>query len=415
MKFLGFFRNTVVTESKNSRKEKTNSAGWKRRAAICLFPAIPAVLLRIISRTVPGFADRYTELVNPLMVSTIGRVSGIFPFSLFEVLLIVLAGYVIYCGLGLIKLLVNLLCSRFIKPDAGSFPEASDLSPKADGKAAGTKSCPLLRHLRFLLLIAAVLFLLFEVSEDVYFARTRFARRYGLERTQYSNDELYEVCLWLIDEINKTAPLVLRDEKSIMQVSPGLQDRVRGAMKALGEEYPELSGFYPRPKPVFFSRLLSRVDITGVYSMFTIEANYNRDIPPYNLPFTLAHELSHLKGCESEKEANFLGVLSCIRSSDPDLHYSGAMLGWVYCGNEMIRRDKQKWKELSERICPKAEGDLIDNNRYWDQFEGKASETMHDINDAYLKAEGLAEGYASYDLVTDMIVAWRLMETAGGK
>jgi len=39
---------------------------------------------------------------------------------------------------------------------------------------------------------------------------------------------------------------------------------------------------------------------------------------------------------------------------------------------------------------------------------------MHDINDAYLKAEGLQEGYASYDLVTDMIVAWRLMETAGG-
>ena len=398
----------------NKLKDKTDSSGWRLWAVICLCLVIPAAFLRIVSRTVPGFADRYADLVNPFMVNTLGRVSGVFPFSLFEILLIVLAGYVIYCAFLLVRFLLLLLHSRFIKTKTRGPQKNPDLARYSTKKGRGTEISLLQRHFRILVLIAAALFFLFEVSEDVYFARTRFARRYGLERTQYSNEELYETCIWLIDEINETAPLVERNEKGIMQAPAGLSDRVRGAMGALGEEYPELAGFYPRPKPVFFSEALSRVDITGVYSMFTIEANYNRDIPPYNLPFTMAHELSHLKGYESEKEANFLGVLSCIHSSDPDLHYSGAMLGWVYCGNEMIRWDKQKWKELSERICPKAEGDLIDNNRYWDQFEGKASETMHDINDAYLKAEGLAEGYASYDLVTDMIVAWRLMETAGG-
>ena len=50
--------------------------------------------------------------------------------------------------------------------------------------------------------------------------------------------------------------------------------------------------------------------------------------------------------------------------------------------------------------------DLEDNSLYWEHYKGKAAETMHDINDAYLKAEGLQEGYASYDLVVDMIVTY---------
>ncbi len=348
---------------------------------MCLIMLAAALMLRILSRVLPGFADRYSDLVNPLMVGSLGRLSGLLPFSLFEIL----------------------LCLLIISVLRTVYHFAADLYFR-DRRAAYRQRFP--ADLRFLSVLAAVIILLFEINEDVYFSRKRFAVRYGLERSFYTNEELAEVCTYLIGEINETAPLVARDEKGIMQVSEDLSGRMRTAMRSLGEEYPELSGWYPRPKPVFFSTLLSRCDITGVYSMFTVEANYNRDIPPYNLPFTMGHELSHLKGFESEKEANFLGYLSCIRDKTPDLHYSGAMLGWVYCGNEMKKRDPGIWKELAARICPEADRDLRENNRYWDSYKGRASEAMHDINDTYLKAEGLEEGYASYDLVTDMIVAY---------
>lgn len=373
-------------------------------AAACAGLVLPAALLRIVSRTVPGFADTYTDIVNPFMVGSIGRLSGLLPFSVFEILFVMLVLY----GLFFVVLLLFVL-GHFL-PDA----VRNKGREGEDNACFGRALSRLLFHLRTLLLIASLLFFLFEVSEDVYFSRTRFAVRYDLERSFYSNSELSDTCEYLVEEITAWAPYVRRNENGIMQVDGDLNNRIRTAMGALGEEYPELSGWYPRPKPVFLSRCLSRLDITGVYSMFTIEANYNRDIPPYNLPFTLGHELSHLKGFESEKEANFLGFLSCIRSFEPDLHYSGAMMGWVYCGNELIKRDRKKWKELSERIPENATLDLVNNNLYWDRYKGKASETMHDINDAYLKTEGLKEGYASYDLVTDMIVAWKLKEDAAG-
>ena len=349
------------------------------RAVFSLCAAAGGASLRIISRTVPGFADRFSAVINPIAVGTLGRFSGIFPFSLAEILLCVLVFYVIY-------VLVIIPASLF--------------------RHSQEMTRTFLRHLSRLAVIASALFLIFEINEDVYFARTRFAKTYGLERDDYSDDELAAACSVLIDEINRLTPCVERDKNGIMQVSPALPDRMRSVMSRLGQTYPELAGRYPRPKPVLFSRLLSRCDITGVYSMFTIEANYNRDIPSYNLPFTMGHELAHLKGFESEKEANFIGFLAAISADDPDIRYSGAMLGWVYCGNELHRRDRARWEALHSKINEAAVLDLEDNSLYWEHYKGKAAETMHDINDAYLKAEGLQEGYASYDLVVDMIVTY---------
>ena len=64
----------------------------------------------------------------------------------------------------------------------------------------------------------------------------------------------------------------------------------------LGEQYPQLAGYYPKPKPVLFSRLLSIQQLSGIYSPFTVEANYNAEMTPYNIPHTACHELSHLRG-----------------------------------------------------------------------------------------------------------------------
>ena len=76
-------------------------------------------------------------------------------------------------------------------------------------------------------------------------------------------------------------------------------------MKGLADEYPQFKSWYPYPKPLIHPRLLSVQQLTGVYSPFTVEANYNSEIPAYNIPHTICHELSHLKGYMREDEANF--------------------------------------------------------------------------------------------------------------
>lgn len=178
------------------------------------------------------------------------------------------------------------------------------------------------------------------------------------------------------------------------------------AMEKLGQRYPRLAGHYPFPKPILNSWILSVQQTTGVYSPFTVEANYNRDIPYYDLPFTICHELSHLRGYMQEEEANFIAVLATIGADDAYYNYSGYASAWVYAGNALARVDADAFATLYGALNARTRQDLLYNNQYWQQFEGKPAEAHEKVNDAYLKAQGQVQGTASYGHVTDLMLAY---------
>ena len=178
------------------------------------------------------------------------------------------------------------------------------------------------------------------------------------------------------------------------------------AMGKLGQRYRRLSGHYPFPKPILNTWLLSVQQTTGVYSPFTVEANYNRDIAYYDIPFTICHELSHLRGYMQEEEANFIGVLATIGADDLYFNYSGYVSAWVYAGNALARIDSSAFATLYGRINARTRQDMLYNNAYWKQFEGKPAEAHEQLNDAYLKIQGQATGVRSYGHVTDLMLEY---------
>lgn len=178
------------------------------------------------------------------------------------------------------------------------------------------------------------------------------------------------------------------------------------AMEKLGQRYRRLSGHYPYPKPILNTWILSVQQTTGVYSPFTVEANYNRDIAYYDIPFTICHELSHLRGYMQEEEANFIGVLATIGADDLYFNYSGYVSAWVYAGNALARIDSTAFATLYSRINARTRQDMLYNNAYWQQFEGKPAEAHEQLNDAYLKMQGQASGIRSYGHVTDLMLEY---------
>ena len=178
------------------------------------------------------------------------------------------------------------------------------------------------------------------------------------------------------------------------------------AMEKLGQRYRRLSGHYPFPKPILNTWILSVQQTTGVYSPFTVEANYNRDIAYYDIPFTICHELSHLRGYMQEEEANFIGVLATIGADDLYFNYSGYVSAWVYAGNALARIDSTAFATLYARINARTRQDMLYNNAYWQQFEGKSVEAHEQLNDAYLKMQGQASGVRSYGHVTDLMLEY---------
>ena len=368
-------------------------------ACLTVFLTAVSLILHLMARHMSGFADAYMEIMNPVMTGTEGRLAGFLPFSLGEALIALLLLFILIRAVRLVRAGLAFLRNR--KNKIENRRQSSDKDAAAGRERKGPR-----RLFRRICLLLSVILLLFVLNEDIYFSAASFAETYDLESMEYSDQDLISVCQYLGNEINTCADRVSRDDRGIMVLAEDPADKVRSSLRQLGEEYPRLRGFYPRPKRVLCSFVLSYAGFTGIYSVITCEANYNRDMPAYNIPFTIGHELAHLKGVMSEKEANFIGYLACIRSEDPDLRYSGAVLGFIYCANELKKRDPEAWKAVHEALDEDAMRDIIWNSAFWDAYEGSVSETADRLNDTYLKTEGLEAGTASYDQVVDMIVTY---------
>ncbi|MEG1429649.1 MAG: DUF3810 domain-containing protein, partial [Hydrogenoanaerobacterium sp.] len=169
-----------------------------------------------------------------------------------------------------------------------------------------------------------------------------------------------------------------------------------------------LDGYYPPVKPVFFSGFMSRTQLTGIYSPFTMEANVNTACTEYTIPATMCHELSHLRGFMREDEANFIAYLACEQSQDIRFRYSGTMLALVYAGNRLYEASPKLYEALQASYSRGVATDMTADYYYWKQFDDTViSNTSDAVNDAYLKANNQQDGTESYGRIVDLLLAKR--------
>lgn len=166
-----------------------------------------------------------------------------------------------------------------------------------------------------------------------------------------------------------------------------------------------IPGYYPNPKPMFFSKFMTMCGLTGIFSPFTIEANYNKDMPLYNIPFTMSHELSHLKGYMQEDEANFIAYMACVKANDPYVNYSGYLNAFVYVTNALYASGENV-EAYYQRLPEKAMNDLQENQAFWNQYSETLSNITSSINDTYLKINDVSEGVKSYSLFVTLLYSY---------
>lgn len=346
----------------------------------CMISAVllaAALLLSITARVLRGFAQWYSTHLYPLWVGSVGRLMGYLPFSVSEMLLgLLLVGLVLWIR----RVVMRRLSGQSVKSD-----------------------------LLNLLLLAAALCFLYVANCGINYHRKSFSECAGIEAKEYTVEELEEVCRWLTQKVADHSREVERSQDGGMVLDLPLAENAVAAMKELQKDYPDLAGYYPRPKELLNSSILSIQDLSGIYSPFTIEANYNGDMQDYNIPFTACHELSHLRGFMQEQEANFIAFLACSNSDEEAFNYSGYLMGWIQCMNVLYRTDYDAWEGLRSQLPPEIEPDLKLNREFWARYDGRIAEVSNRVNDTYLKANGQEDGVESYNRMVDLIVAYYKM------
>jgi hypothetical protein len=82
--------------------------------------------------------------------------------------------------------------------------------------------------------------------------------------------------------------------------------------------------------------------ITGYYNPFLGEANMDKGFRPLYIPFLYAHELAHAYGFADEGTANFLAYMTCERSENKFVQYSGKIIYLQYLAHH-VKNVKIKW------------------------------------------------------------------------
>ena len=329
-----------------------------------------SIILTLMAKNIKGFADGYQEYVYKYISVIFNNITGIVPFSIGEII-------VILFPLSVLGYLIYVICS-----------------------AVRSNRKIILNGLFNLLTAGAVILFLFTTNCGINYYATGVAEKMDIKTEPVSSDELYRVCVYLAERSSEIRKDMIEDEKGVAVVSENADERAKEYVNRL------MGSGYSKPKGVMLSRGMSYLNITGVYFPFTFEANINTDAPSHSIPSTMCHELAHVNGVMHEEDANFISFLACINSGDREFEYSGYMMSMIYASNALYQTDKTKYYALVEHMSEGVIRDLNDQSEYWKQFETPVAEVASSVNDSYLKSNAQKDGVESYGKMVDLIIGY---------
>lgn len=351
--------------------------------------AVLIVLLNVIAWNSALFCDTYIKYVFPIWVNTYGRLTGLVPFSVGEIMLVlgvllvaVAAVLWIFCLIKSMRKWIRLFYSFF----------------------AWT---------------VLIVCMIMTLNCSVLYHATTFSEKYFQEEgmQEYTLEDLITVRNLVVEECERLSSMMQRDADGTILYDKDMRTQAVRYMKKLGEEYDQLNGYFPTPKPLYTSDFFSQQKMCGYYFPFSMEANYNDVMYIMNKPSTMCHELSHLRGYIFEDEANFISFLACIGAED-DLvfQYSGYLSVLNYLDNDFYRAIGRNMDVY--RTQPIISAQVRDDNIFvteteWERINAKAwfdTETVDEVSDALvdttLKANGVADGMISYNRVVKLLLQY---------
>ena len=185
-------------------------------------------------------------------------------------------------------------------------------------------------------------------------------------------------------------------------IDPELAVALERAVADVGRTQAVVPG---RPKRTIFGWYFRRAGIDGMTDPFFLEILVSSDILPFERPFVVAHEWSHLAGIADEGESNFIGWLTCLRSSQP-AQYSG----WLFLYSELFRAANAGDRgAIATALAAGPRADLgAIRDRIARQVSPRVSAAGWRVYDSYLKANRVEAGAASYGEVVRLALGARL-------
>lgn len=360
---------------------------FKKNTIICIGIIIFISVLNFMSVYIKGFADNYRKYVFVHISSVFSRITNIYKYSVGEVMItmgifIVLMGLIIFIACFMkykwlkslrriyFKIVVYILIFIY---------------------ATETLNCFVLYHTTT---IENTLYKDIDLSSDIS-----------------DGERLINVYNTVVDNINKLSSKMKRDSDGDLIKNYNYSE-CKAALRNISDRFTCLSGYYPSPKEIYYSDIMTQQYLAGIYFPFSMEANYNKLMYISNMPSTICHELSHLKGYIRENEANYLSFVACIESDNEFIQYSGYLSVFYYLLDDIETYSTEEEKANMHKIDKRAYDDTIFvKEDVFNEIEEKSlvsTDTLSDATDKFidsnLKINGVSSGMDNYNEVVRLLI-----------
>jgi hypothetical protein len=342
------------------------SVAW--RATLVL-----GALVAAVSPTPPGGVERlYSNGAYLALQTRLTPASNLVPFALIDALVIVVAG-------GWVAALVR------------------DLARRGRGGWVWVAANVAVRSV----VLTSALYLSFLFVWGLNYRRVPLTEKLQFDAAHVSPDAARLLAAEAVDRVNALYDHAHAVAGTAGELDPQLAAAFASVQRDLGSSRPARPG---RPKPTLLDFYLRRAAVSGMTDPYFLETLVTDELLPFERPFVIAHEWSHLAGYADEGEANFVGWLTCLRGAEAN-QYSG----WLFMYDELVRTLRPADRaELADRLAP---GPRADRRAIADRIRRhvnpRVSAAGWRVYDRYLKANRIEAGAASYATVVRLALGTR--------
>lgn len=248
-------------------------------------------------------------------------------------------------------------------------------------------------------IIFGVFYILFIIGWGGNYYKPSLIDFWKLESKEWNDDStLVAFDKYLIGKLNKEAetytPLEFKETEERSKYY--YKEYVRAGRKLYGLN----------TKASMFGYALQHFGIQGYYNPFTGEAQVNKYLPPFMLPFVVCHEMAHQAGIAAEDDANLLAYAIGTKVKDPAFNYSAYFNLWLYVHGRLREQDSATANALRLTLNPVSVSHIDTLRAIRRRYKGTFSKYSGQLYDSYLKFHNQREGIESYNKAS--VSAWAL-------
>ena len=247
--------------------------------------------------------------------------------------------------------------------------------------------------LKDVFLFLSVVHVFFQISWGLNYHSESLESKLNID-TQYSDEELEKVVLYLIRKTND-----LHSELSINDSTPvKFPFNKKQARILLTNKKNDIV------KNSMLSSLISYMGYAGYLNPFTLEAQVNEKIPMISYLTTIVHEQSHQNGIARENESNYWAYKITSNNKNKYIQYAGYSFALRYCLNDLYGKNKERSKLLSKNIHLGVKKNFKSINTFWEKYQNPFEPIFKKFYDRFLKINNQKLGVLSYNEMVSLVI-----------